>query len=342
MTTLSDIRRIFSVRGITPEWIAQPSTDTTAFVITAPHGDYVRFAPVEDGTVRSGWAYTAHNPHGEQIDEGGCTSTAPEALLPVLRPLLARPDLSYRPARASARQLRALRELGRPAEHSPLELHLDSRTGRWILALFVAWLDLAETDDEGDPAGDATINGADLVTELAHGFAAIGLDEHLSLHELAVRVDRGPAAPGEDPAVALLASHLDRAGGRTDDTLARARDIVEMLRRENQLVTYRRRPAGRTGGPDNEDRAAWAEAALDAITALTGQARGCYRDPESLREVGGDLVANLMHLADRAGLDPLEMLHHGEVHHRQESVGDHDRRTCSIPGCRHCEISTGP
>lgn len=339
MTTLPDIRRIFSVRGVTPEWITQSCADA-AFVITSPHGHYVRFAPVEAGGVRSGWAYTAHNQHGELVDEGGSTSTVPEALLPALRPLLNPPELSYRPSRASTRQLQALRELGHPREQRPFALHLDSPAGRWILALFVAWLDLAETDEDDGPLGDAEVNGGDLVTMLGQAFAAISLGEGVSLDELAVRVDNGPVVAGEHPAVALLDAHFERANGSADDNLELARELVEVLRLDNQLVTYRRRrPEHRAAGPDNEDRSGWAEAALDAVIVRTGDARPCYRDPDSLWEAGGDLVANLMHLADRAGLDPQLLLEAGHERHRTEHLCSHDARTCSIPGCRQCEIA---
>lgn len=346
MTTLSDIQRIFSVRGINPDRISQSPADS-AFVLATACGGYVRFAPVEDGTTRSGWAYTAHNPLGEQTEQGGCTSTAPEALLPALRPLLDPPELTYLPDRASTAQLQALRGLGHPGEHRPFALHPDSPAGRWILALFVAWLDLADTDTGGDAAGDAPINGGDLVTALGQGFAAIGLSEDLSLHELAVRIDRGRAAAGEHPAVGLIETCLDteredRGGDDAGDVAAGNRDlaraIAEALRCDNQLVTYRS-PGQRADGPDNEDRAGWAEAALDAVIARTGDARSCYRDPDSLWEAGGDLVANLMHLADRAGLDPQLLLEAGHERHRTEHVCSHDARTCSIPGCRLCEIA---
>lgn len=337
MTTLPDIQHVFSLRGVDADRISQSPTDD-AFVIATARGGYVRFAPIEAGTVRSGWAYTAHNQTGEQIGEGGCTAIVPEALLPALWPLLNPPELSYRASRASARQLQALRELGHPREHRPFWLHPDSAAGRWILALFVAWLDLADTDQDRGAGGHAAGRG-DLVTLLEQAYAAIGLGADMSLHELAVRVDRCPAAAGEHPAVALLDAHFDRANGCTDDNLELAREIVAVLQLDDQLVTYRHRVGHRGAGPDNEDRAGWAEAALDAVVARTGDTRPCYRDPDSLWEAGGVLVANLMHLADRAGLDPHLVLEAGAARHRREHALDHDARTCSIPGCTQCEAA---
>ncbi|MFJ7205593.1 hypothetical protein ACIQWR_18900 [Streptomyces sp. NPDC098789] len=74
--------------------------------------------------------------------------------------------------------------------------------------------------------------------------------------------------------------------------------------------------------PDNEERASWAAVACRAMGAQTGQ--GGYFDgvtaiqPELLREVGGDLIGNLLHLAILNGCDPREMLMSGVEHFMYE------------------------
>ncbi len=74
----------------------------------------------------------------------------------------------------------------------------------------------------------------------------------------------------------------------------------------------------RDAGPDNEDRRRWARVALDAFGAETGQTDYDYRNPEHLIEIGGDLICNLLHLADQAGMDPEVLLEKGRDHHDEE------------------------
>lgn len=71
-------------------------------------------------------------------------------------------------------------------------------------------------------------------------------------------------------------------------------------------------------GPRNRDRAELAADALSAFGALTGQVGYDPTDPEQLGEIGGDLVANLLHLAHRAGMDPEQLLERGRDHFQVE------------------------
>ena len=60
MTTLADIRRIFSVRGLDPDRITQPPAPGEAsFLFTTRLGGQVWFAPHEQDRQRIGWAYSA-------------------------------------------------------------------------------------------------------------------------------------------------------------------------------------------------------------------------------------------------------------------------------------------
>lgn len=63
----------------------------------------------------------------------------------------------------------------------------------------------------------------------------------------------------------------------------------------------------------NEDRAAWAEDACETFAEITGQ------DVEhDLPEIIGDLIANLMHLANQVGLCAEERLEVGRMHYEAE------------------------
>lgn len=75
---------------------------------------------------------------------------------------------------------------------------------------------------------------------------------------------------------------------------------------------------------DNEDRRAWARKALDAFGAETGQTGYAYDDAECLGEIAGDLICNLLHLADAAGLDADELIERGRDHYDCEREDDED------------------
>ena len=63
----------------------------------------------------------------------------------------------------------------------------------------------------------------------------------------------------------------------------------------------------------NEDRAAWAEAACEAFAEITGQ------EMESeLPEIIGDLIANLLHLANQKGMRAEDRLENGRMHYDAE------------------------
>jgi len=69
---------------------------------------------------------------------------------------------------------------------------------------------------------------------------------------------------------------------------------------------------------DNMRRAEWAHAALDAFGQLTGQRDYDYRADETFREIAGDLLADLLHAADMAGVDPDELIEIGRWHYDEE------------------------
>lgn len=75
---------------------------------------------------------------------------------------------------------------------------------------------------------------------------------------------------------------------------------------------------------DNEDRRGWARAALDAFGAQTGQTGYAYDDPDCLSEIAGDLICNLLHLADAAGLDGTALIERGLDHWANERENDED------------------
>ena len=63
----------------------------------------------------------------------------------------------------------------------------------------------------------------------------------------------------------------------------------------------------------NTDRAAWADAALDAFRVLTGQTA-----PGETEEALGDLLCDLLHLAQAEGLEPLTLLERATWHYEYE------------------------
>jgi hypothetical protein len=63
----------------------------------------------------------------------------------------------------------------------------------------------------------------------------------------------------------------------------------------------------------NEDRAGWAEVACEAFADITGQ------DMENdLPGIIGDLIANLLHLANQEGMCAEERLSNGLMHYTAE------------------------
>lgn len=71
-------------------------------------------------------------------------------------------------------------------------------------------------------------------------------------------------------------------------------------------------------GPDNIDRAGFAEEAVQAFL------RACRGDRE---DAIGDLICNLMHLADADGDDPLVLVKRAIIHHYAET---HHERLCQV------------
>jgi NTP pyrophosphatase (non-canonical NTP hydrolase) len=67
------------------------------------------------------------------------------------------------------------------------------------------------------------------------------------------------------------------------------------------------------GDVTNEDRAGWAEVACEAFAEITGQ------DIENdLPEIIGDLIANLMHLANQQGMSVEDRLENARMHYDAE------------------------
>ncbi|MDJ0345566.1 hypothetical protein QMK19_34020 [Streptomyces sp. H10-C2] len=77
----------------------------------------------------------------------------------------------------------------------------------------------------------------------------------------------------------------------------------------------------------NRTRASWAVAALAAFGRQTGQnyTDGTLNvDDEALREIAGDLLANLFHLARINDVDPEEIVRSGYSHYEEE-VAEEER-----------------
>ena len=69
----------------------------------------------------------------------------------------------------------------------------------------------------------------------------------------------------------------------------------------------------------NEDRADWAEAACEAFADITGQVM-----EDDLPEIIGDLIANLLHLANQKGMSPEGRLENGRMHYEAEIAEEED------------------
>lgn len=134
-------------------------------------------------------------------------------------------------------------------------------------------------------------------------------------------VERRDGSWGGADTVAALSSRFTRLG------IDPEQDLVEVLARTHTGPT---RPYLGPDGPDNTDRARWAAAALDAFGAATGQIGYTYTDPEHLSEIAADLVADLMHLGDQAGLDPEGLLDRGRRHYDDEH--DDDTTAAAVAG----------
>lgn len=67
------------------------------------------------------------------------------------------------------------------------------------------------------------------------------------------------------------------------------------------------------GEVTNDDRAGWAEVACEAFAEITGQDM-----EDDLPEIIGDLIANLLHLANQQGMCPEERLENGRMHYEAE------------------------
>jgi hypothetical protein len=63
----------------------------------------------------------------------------------------------------------------------------------------------------------------------------------------------------------------------------------------------------------NEDRADWAAVACEAFADITGQ-----NMEEDLPEIIGDLIANLLHLANQQGMCAEDRLENGRMHYDAE------------------------
>lgn len=93
---------------------------------------------------------------------------------------------------------------------------------------------------------------------------------------------------------------------------------------------------------DNEDRRTWARKALDAFGEQTGQTGYAYDDADCLGEIAGDLICNLLHLADAAGLDIDELIERAKDHHDYEAEGDEDDEDDEPEGAKTYDHTARP
>jgi hypothetical protein len=80
-------------------------------------------------------------------------------------------------------------------------------------------------------------------------------------------------------------------------------------------------PAPAIEGDMNTKRAAWASAALVSFCAITGQ-----NTEEEVEEAMGDLLCDLLHLAQAKGFDPQAMLTRAVGHYEHEILYPDDER----------------
>jgi hypothetical protein len=143
-------------------------------------------------------------------------------------------------------------------------------------------------------------------------------------------------------------THIDESGyiyctthGWERQTYCRCRSLtgaeIRKLERGEALRDY---DEPDNNEPDNEDRAAWAAIALDAFGAATGQRDYDYGDSDSLIEIAGDLICNLLHLGALIGLEPDALIGQAQGHFgyeiaeaaRAEADGDAPEWACSPIG----------
>ena len=70
----------------------------------------------------------------------------------------------------------------------------------------------------------------------------------------------------------------------------------------------------------NDDRAEWAEKALDTFAEVTGLDRSGDKEDKEL--LVGDMISDLMHYCDREGLDWSVVTGRGGDHYREEKWED--------------------
>jgi hypothetical protein len=73
--------------------------------------------------------------------------------------------------------------------------------------------------------------------------------------------------------------------------------------------------------PTNQDHARWARDALAVFTAETfGGEHPDTMNRDDLECAIGDLIADLLHLADCQGFDPQRVLERGHAHYKTETM----------------------
>lgn len=83
-----------------------------------------------------------------------------------------------------------------------------------------------------------------------------------------------------------------------------------------------------TSEPTNADRAEWAEIGLRAFTdrVFHGEADRDLSDPDAFEQALGDFLCNLMHLADRQGVNFEQVLERGRCHYSAEVREEAEQR----------------
>jgi hypothetical protein len=160
-----------------------------------------------------------------------------------------------------------------------------------------------------------------------------GLLEHDRLHPAALDLDL--ERPAVRAIIALFvelktAEHADGSwnGGDTVSTLARwfSGLGIDPERSAASLIRDLARAVQRPGPTAEKDCAELAIPALQAYREHTGARAGDFDDPEVLIEVGGDLIADLFHLARDAGLTPDALIDPALRHLHDETPHDSDEK----------------
>lgn len=169
-------------------------------------------------------------------------------------------------------------------------------------------------------------------TTTGAGYVA-ALLEHDRLHPAALDLDL--ERPAVRAIIALFvelktAEHADGSwnGGDTVSTLPRwfTGLGIDPERSATSLIRDLARAVQRPGPTAEKDCAELAIPALQAYRDRTGARAGDFDDPEVLIEVGGDLIADLFHLARDAGLTPDALIDPALRHLHEETPHDSDRR----------------